>query len=470
MSSQPASVLIVGGGLSGTLAAVHLLRAAACPPDITLLNATPAFGHGLAYRSNDDNLLLNVPAGNMSAFAGQPMHFVRFCQRIDPAIGPGSFVSRRLYGRYLAQCLQDAAADNPGRLRTVVGEATAIHALPDRDGFTVRLAAGDSLAARHVVLALGHQAPRFPLPLTSAARERVIDPWDFERMDRLPGGAPVLVLGTGHTAVDALFHLTRQAQPRPVWMVSRHGLLPQAHRINPNPPPGSPYPDYVGPAPLRIRTLMHRLRQEMARQARAGHDWRDVLNQLRPHTPQLWHAMPVAERRRFLRHAAAFWDVHRHRLAPLAADRLQSLQAAGHVQVLAARLTAVRHAAQNTPALEVDLKLRGQAETQTLAVAAVVNCTGPGTAIGPDSQPLLRQLAQDGLLAPDPCGLGLQVDDQHQVIDARGHPVDGLWYAGPMLKARDWEATAAPELRVCTQRLAERIAACIVSSISIESA
>jgi uncharacterized NAD(P)/FAD-binding protein YdhS len=179
--------------------------------------------------------------------------------------------------------------------------------------------------------------------------------------------------------------------------------------------------------------------------------------------------MPIAERRRFLRHAAAFWDVHRHRLAPLAADRLQSLQAAGRVQVLAARLTAVRPAAGN-PALEVDLQLRHQAAAQTLTVAAVVNCTGPSTAIGPGSRPLLRQLAQDGLLAPDPCGLGLQVDDRHQIIDARGHAVDGLWYVGPMLRARDWEATAAPELRVHAQQLAERIAACDALSISTQPA
>ena len=142
----------------------------------------------------------------------------------------------------------------------------------------------------------------------------------------------------------------------------------------------------------------------------------------------------------------------------------------GIVRVLAARLMAVRQAAaQDAPALEVDLKPRGQTAAQTLTVAAVVNCTGPSTAIGSASQPLLRQLAQDGLLVPDPYGLGLQVDDRLQIIGARGQAVDGLWYVGPMLRARDWEATAAPELRVHAQRLAESIAACEALSTSTTS-
>lgn len=40
---------------------------------------------GLANRCWDDNLLLNVPAGNMSALTDEPDHFVTYCQGIDPA-------------------------------------------------------------------------------------------------------------------------------------------------------------------------------------------------------------------------------------------------------------------------------------------------------------------------------------------------------------------------------------------------
>lgn len=457
VTGDSTSVVIVGGGLSGTLTAVHLLRSTARQRvSITLLNPTPELGRGLAYRENNNDLLLNVPAGNMSAFANSPSHFIEFCQRIDPSVNASSFISRRLYGRYLEQCLTDAMAAYPGRLRTVVGEACEVQPLSEKGGFTVKLLSGHCLAAHHVVLALGHQLPRFPLPLEPMERDGIIEAWDFDRMDRLPSGSPILILGTGHTAVDVLFHLTQRIRPCSVWMASRRGLLPHAHRFSATPPTTSPSPAFFGAPPLRTRELMHRVQQEVSRQAHLGLDWRDVLNQLRPHTPQLWQAMSLPERQRFLRHAVAFWDIHRHRLAPQAAERLQSLLAAGTVQVLAGRLLAV-HAASTTR-LALEFKPRGQKTAQTLNVAAIINCTGPNMAVGADSQPLIKQLARDGLLVADPCGLGLHVNDRHQVTSAQGNTVPGLWYVGPMLKAHYWEAVAAPELRVHAQQLAQDLA------------
>ena len=458
MANDSTSVIIVGGGLSGTLTAINLLRYTVQQNvSITLLNPTPALGRGLAYRDTDNNdLLLNVPAGNMSAFANAPAHFVEFCQRTDPSVNAGSFMPRRFYGHYLECCLADAMAAHPGRLHTKVGEVCEVQALCETNGFRVKLSSGQCLTAQHVVLALGHQLPRFPIPLGPMERDLIIDAWDFDRMNRLPRGAPVLILGTGHTAVDALFHLTQRVQPSAVWMASRRGLLPEAHRLNLPPAPAVLSPDAFGEMPLRTRDLMHRLRREVACQIRRGLDWRDVFNQLRPHTPQLWQGMPLAERQRFLRHAVPFWDIHRHRLAPLAAERLQSLLTAAKVEVLAARLLAVRNTRYDRLALE--FKPRGQTSIQALSVAAIINCTGPSMAIGPDSQPLLQQLIEDRLLAPDPCGLGLNVNDRHQLTDAQGSVVPGLWYVGPMLKARYWEAIAAPELRVHAQQLAQDLA------------
>ena len=458
MANDSTSVIIVGGGLSGTLTAINLLRYTVQQRvSITLLNPTPALGRGLAYRDHDNNdLLLNVPAGNMSAFANAPSHFVEFCQRIAPTVNAGSFMPRRCYGDYLEHCLTDAMAAHPGRLHTRVAEVCEVRALSETKGFKVKLSSGQYLTAQHVVLALGHQLPRFPIPLGPMERDLIIDAWDFERMNRLPSGVPILILGTGHTAVDVLLHLSQRVRPSAVWMASRRGLLPAAHRLNLPPAPVVLSPDAFGESPLRTRDLMHRLRREVARQIRRGLDWRDVLNQLRSHTPQLWQGMPLAERQRFLRHAVPFWDIHRHRLAPLAAERLQSLLAAGTVEVLAARLLAVRKTRHDRLALE--FKPRGQTPTQALSVAAIINCTGPNMAIGPDSQPLLQQLTRDRLLAPDPCGLGLHVNDRHQLTNAQGNAIAGLWYVGPMLKARYWEAIAAPELRVHAQQLAQDLA------------
>ena len=54
-----------------------------------------------------------------------------------------------------------------------------------------------------------------------------------------------------------------------------------------------------------------------AAQAQAeGHDWRDVMANLRGCTPRLWQHLSKRDRRQFLRHLQPWWDTHRHRLAP----------------------------------------------------------------------------------------------------------------------------------------------------------
>ncbi|MBX4299113.1 lycopene cyclase, partial [Mycobacterium tuberculosis] len=78
------------------------------------------------------------------------------------------------------------------------------------------------------------------------------------------------------------------------------------------------------------------------------------------------------ERRRFLRHALAFWDVHRHRLAPAAARRLERLLAAGQAECRAARVVGLRRLADG---VEVTLRPRGGGDLETRVVGAVVNCT-----------------------------------------------------------------------------------------------
>jgi len=51
----------------------------------------------------------------------------------------------------------------------------------------------------------------------------------------------------------------------------------------------------------------------------------------------------------------------------------------------------------------------------------------------------------------------LRVDDDYRIIDTHNQPTPGLFYVGPMLKARYWEAIAVPELRHHTRQLARNL-------------
>jgi hypothetical protein len=107
-----------------------------------------------------------------------------------------------------------------------------------------------------------------------------------------------------------------QEHKGPIMALSRRGLLPQRHAETPR------YPDFMAnePLPKSLSRLFARLRTEVRRAEASGYDWRSVIDAFRPHTERCWRALPEAERRRFLRHVRPYWDFHRHRMAPKAAE------------------------------------------------------------------------------------------------------------------------------------------------------
>ena len=149
-------VVVVGGGCSGVLTTLQLLRQAhGSHCGVVLVDSRPRFGRGLAYSIWDDSMLLNVPAGNMSALADEPNHFMEYCREMDPSLNGGSFVSRRIYGDYLEHVLATTAASSSVELLRIRGQVVRIQSAPDRGGFEVTLADGAVVMAGDVILACG---------------------------------------------------------------------------------------------------------------------------------------------------------------------------------------------------------------------------------------------------------------------------------------------------------------------------
>ena len=69
-----------------------------------------------------------------------------------------------------------------------------------------------------------------------------------------------------------------------------------------------------------------------------------------------------------------------------------------------------------------------------------------------------RQSLQ-GLIQPDPLGLGLAVDEAGRPLDVAGRPVPGLYAIGPLTRGAAWEITAVPDLRGAALDLARRVTA-----------
>src|SRR5947209_3768737 len=103
-----ADVAIVGGGASGTLVAIQLLRQARPPFSIVLVERAGQIGRGVAYSTREPDHLLNVPAGKLSALPDVPDHFARWAGASERA-----FVPRARYGEYLERTLQESVARSP---------------------------------------------------------------------------------------------------------------------------------------------------------------------------------------------------------------------------------------------------------------------------------------------------------------------------------------------------------------------
>jgi uncharacterized NAD(P)/FAD-binding protein YdhS len=236
--------------------------------------------------------------------------------------------------------------------------------------------------------------------------------------------------------------------------VSRRGLLPQPHRDWPLPPPVVPPPAGLSTWNGSASALLAMIHDSVRHATRAGLDWRDVINGLRPLTPSLWRRMPARERDRFLRHARPFWDTHRHRMSTRVAVEINAMIFRAELSVLAGRIESCR---ATTDHVELRVRRRGQSTTTPHRVGAVINCTGPESDYARVDEPLFVSLRERGLMTPDALRLGIATDERGALIDARGVPSSVLFTLGNPRKADLWESTAVPELRVQAAQLAARL-------------
>jgi uncharacterized NAD(P)/FAD-binding protein YdhS len=94
----------------------------------------------------------------------------------------------------------------------------------------------------------------------------------------------------------------------------------------------------------------------------------------------------------------------------------------------------------------------------------LVNCAGPTLDFRGPRHPLLRSLLRQGLVYPDPLGLGLKVTPDLSLVRADGRANDRLFALGPITKGTFWETTAVPDIRVQGQALAMRLVGAGIAS------
>jgi uncharacterized NAD(P)/FAD-binding protein YdhS len=467
---QGAVIAVVGGGASGSLTAIQLLRHAAAlrlPLHVVLIDRHARHGLGQAYSTEHRAHLLNAMAGQMSALPDDPDHLVRWAAEDgepddtahrarpgDADVGRTAFLPRQDYGRYLRDTLADAehAALPVARLARVSSDVLAVR--PTAAGRPVRLILSDGqLDADVVVLATGNAPAR--LPFDAPPSDRIItQPWLPGELARVTTSADcgvVVIVGTGLTMVDLAIAITASKPDAVIHAISRHGLLPRTH---PGTPPRGGSPLWLPvitrtTGPVRLADLMWQVRSTIAAQPA---NWHAVMDALRPFVPGLWRRMPEHDKRLFLRHVARYWEIHRHLVPPATASRITALRATGRLVIHSGQVIGVVQDADQ-------LRILIDAGDDVLQLGAdwLINGTGPAADITATASPLLRDLFSSGLARPGPLRLGIDADASGAVLDRAGRPAANVFTLGPPLRGLWYETTAIPEIRDQAATLAQRI-------------
>ncbi len=462
VGSKPVRVAIVGGGAAGVLAATHLAQAATRRTtriEVAVVDPAERWARGVAFGTSDREHLLNVPALGMSALPADPLHFVRWLAReYDGEIAPGSFVERRVYGRYLDDTVTGAFRDSMElatvrHRRTRATEVRRIGDGPD-SRLVLSLADGPDLEVDAAVLATG-LPPGEVAWAPPALRDSpffVPNPWapgalDGIRRDRL-GPAPVLLVGTGLTAVDVVLSLTSSGRERPVVAVSRNGRLPRVHRSEPVLPVAPDIGDWGDTLEeIRARVIEH---IRVVEESPDG-DWRAAVDGLRFQLSALWRRLSEADRLAFLRDDASTWNLLRHRMAPSSALTIHHHRATGRLDVRAGRVVA----ATPLPGGGMRVEL---ADGSSVEAGWVVNCTGPradirtsdgsldGSLDDPLIDDLLRPVAGVATATVATAGMGLRTRDG-RLVDSSGLADAPIWTLGALRRGELWESVAVPEIR-----------------------
>ncbi|TPK60019.1 FAD-dependent oxidoreductase [Mesorhizobium sp. B2-4-19] len=441
----PNSIIIVGGGASGVVMAAHLLKSANPDLRVTLIEKRPHFGQGIAYSTLLSAHVLNVSATGMSAYADDPGNFWRWLQGrglVDQEQTPQTpfYAPRSIYARYLGELLDELEArEQPiGRLRLIHEESLSI--TPTASGVEVALANGTSVVAHMAILATGHDeqpAQGHAIRMGSEA-DTALDP-----------ESRVMVLGTGLSMVDAFLALEQRGHRGEIVAVSRRGLLPSPHRK------GNPIKLDVADIPLgtQLSYFVGWFRDLIRENQKAGIDWRDVVDGLRPFNQKIWQNWPASAKRRFVEHTKAWWDIHRHRMAPEVYAKVTQAVQSGRIRLVAGRVVGI------TPseAFSVDVQSRHSQLVETFDVARIYDCSGIVRDISTSSNSVVRSLVDRGLARPDPLRIGLDVSANCEIIAGDGTVSRKILAVGPLTRGTFFEIDAIPDIRVQCARLSKQL-------------
>jgi uncharacterized NAD(P)/FAD-binding protein YdhS len=447
-------VAVIGGGFSAVATALNLMDRLGPTRRVAVVARKAGLGRGVAYSTTEAVHRLNVPAGRMSLFADKPSHLCDWLKSEGASFGEDDFIPRRLYGLYLQDTLTEALLRNDNGVDVELVDADVLDCERlDEDAQIFHLSDGQRLHARKSIFCIGGSPTGLPLPADKIAPEArphlCLNVWADRWLERTKPDDEIVMLGSGLTMIDQALSLRDRGHRGRIRVISRHGLTPLPHRM----PRSHPVGPVLEPGEKPLSAMLRSLRKA----ASEVEDWRAVVDGIRPITQALWRELAPAEKSRFLRHANAWWNIHRHRLAPDMSAAFEEMRASGQVTVTAGWLREVYEAGGRVRAAYLD---RHSRTLRQVGADWLVNCTGMERC-SISKTPLLKKMAVRGMIHGDDMGLGVAVDQESRLLTPGASANASAFALGPMTIGRFFEIFAVPDIRVQAADVARRVAAAL---------
>lgn len=440
-------IAIVGGGVTGAALAIHIARRYPNIKTARLVVFEPRekLGAGLAYSTHEPAHRINVPAGKMTLYPEDPESFLRFATNRnivsnDPeAFGSDGlpYLQRASFGEYVSSeiqpYLEQGAVEHRKSSVTNIGKSGKQWLLKADDG--------SILLADAVAIAVSHPAPALPSALSGVKDhpKLIADVTHDNALKPIEPDDRVLIIGNGLTSADVVATLKGRGHRGSIVSISRRGLRSRGHSAIVQ----EVFGDFTSQPSVRASDLLHRIRATIRQAEKAGISWHAVVDALRAQGQKIWQALPGKERRRIVRLARPYWDVHRFRVAPQVEKVLDEEVAAGRLSI---RSAFVKSVVREGAGFKVCLKEKAKNQVASYDFDAIAVTTGPAHGEVIDSIPFLADLQRNGLISPCATGLGIACDPASVAMDEKSGAVPGLYIAGPLARGTFGELMGLPQV------------------------
>lgn len=499
-------LLIVGGGA----ASVSIVRSLVMdilpqqpmklPLEIEIVEPRSEIGPGVAFSSTLESSRLNMPVRTMSITPKDSLHFADWLNSKFPHRNTNDrYLPRAFFGRYLSEDFKSSitlAARLGVSITTFKSECLELKRKGSR--WHALLRNGERLGGDYLILAIGNQLPAaYPELVHTYPEIYMNDPWsDGKILAQVSRNDSILILGTGLTGIDVALTLLEHGHKGKVVLVSRSGRLP---RVRPRSyeqqskvfyslsnlrellrkgrvgvvsvedifeaikrdTAGAGLDDNSLFAEQDSLPVLPQLMQDIDFADRPDH-WHAVINQSDRLLCALWPGISCKERVRFLHSLYGLWAIYRHPMPLINANRLTKHLTSGALEVKALPPNSAPVVVNKKILIDID----GSKCSPPSEFDKLIDATGPNMMIGPHSSSLLRNLARDGLVKPDPCA-GLSVDfDSSKVISNSG-AIDNSFYAvGQITRGTHFYTNSMESIVHKAHQIAKQIA----SKIGVSSA